>query len=234
MRALIVEDEIGLAEAVAAVLQKNNITADLAHDGEYGLDCALTGMYDFILLDIMLPKMDGLSVLEQLRKANITAPVLLLTARGGTGDKVMGLDAGADDYLPKPFHTDELLARLRALGRRSGGELRTGGLLKAGKADFDPHSLTLTYGGAEQRLTLKESQLLEMLVAHKEVYLSKEAIIEKLWGYDAEVNDNNVESQVSLLRKKLAACGCGLVINMARGVGYRLQEYANAPDRRGK
>lgn len=224
MKALIIEDERELAEAVAAVLQKNNITADLAYDGEYGLDCALTGIYDLILLDIMLPKTDGLTVLRELRREGINTPVLLLTARGDTRDVVLGLDGGADDYLPKPFHMDELLARLRALQRRKDGELHVGGLLKAGMSDFNPHTLTLRHDGEDYSLTLKESQLLELLLMHKSGYVSKETVMEKLWGYDAEVSDNNVESQVSLLRKKLMISGSGLSVKVTRGVGYRLIE----------
>ena len=135
MKVLIIEDERDLAEAVAVILEKNNFTVEHAFDGEFGLDCALTGIYDFILLDIMLPKIDGLLVLKKMRSAGVQTPVLMLTARGEIRDKVAGLDSGADDYLPKPFHADELLARLRALSRRK-GELFIAGVIELGTVEF--------------------------------------------------------------------------------------------------
>ena len=217
-----VEDERDLAEAVAVILRKNNYAVEHAFDGEYGLDCALTGVYDFIILDIMLPKMDGLRVLKELRTAGVQTPVLMLTARSEIRDKVTGLDSGADDYLPKPFHPDELLARLRALSRRK-GELLIAGVIELGDLRFNPHTLTLVNDAEEIGLTLKESQLLELLFAHKDGYASKDMIIEKLWSYDADVQDSHVENQVSLLRKKLAAACAGLSIRAARGVGYRIE-----------
>jgi len=222
MKVLMVEDERDLADAVAAVLKKNNYIVDHAYDGEYGLDCALSGVYDFIILDIMLPKKDGLSVLREMRGAGVQAPVLMLTAMGEVRDRVAGLDCGADDYLPKPFHIDELLARLRALSRRK-SDLLVDGVISLGPLRFDPHALTLSCGGAETGLTLKESQLLELLLANKGRFVSKDTIIEKLWSYDADVYDSHVESQVSLLRKKLAAVGGGLSVRASRGVGYRLE-----------
>ena len=222
MKVLMVEDERDLAEAVAEILRKNNFTVEHAFDGEYGLDCALTGIYDFILLDIMLPKMDGLRVLKALRAAGVQTPVIMLTARGEIRDKVTGLDSGADDYLPKPFHADELLARLRALSRRK-GDLLIAGIIEMGALQFNPHALTLTNDTEEIGLTLKESQLLELLLAHKDGYVSKDMIIEKLWSYDADVQDSHVENQVSLLRKKLSAAGGGVSIRASRGVGYRIE-----------
>ena len=223
LKVLMVEDERDLAEAVKAVLQKNNISAELVFDGEYGLDCALTGIYDLVILDIMLPKTDGLSILREMRGAGVQTPVLMLTARGDIRDKVAGLDCGADDYLPKPFHMDELLARLRALSRRKDG-LQIGGVFRLGALCFDPRSLSLTWEGSEISLTLKESQLLELLWDRSGSYVSKDTIIEKLWSYDADVTDGHVESHVSLLRKKLAATGGLLYVKTARGLGYRLEE----------
>ena len=223
MKLLLVEDERDLADAVTAILQKNNFSVDNAYDGEYGLDCAITGVYDFIVLDIMLPKMDGLRVLKELRTAGVQTPVLMLTAKGELRDRVAGLDSGADDYLPKPFHIDELIARLRALGRRK-GELLLGGVISLGSMLFDPNTLTLTHDGRETGLTLKESQLLELLLIYRGRYVPKDTIIEKVWSYDADVQDSHVESQVSLLRKKLAAAGGGFTVRASRGVGYRLEE----------
>lgn len=222
MRILMVEDEQHLAEAVAQVLKKNHYSVDLAYDGEYGLDCALSDIYDIIVLDIMLPKRDGLSVMRELRKQGISTPVLLLTARGDTRDKVLGLDSGADDYLPKPFHTDELLARLRALGRRK-GELRVDDRMQAADMCFSPHTLTLAGPHKEVKLTAKESQLLELLYLNKGRIISKEQIIEKLWGYDTDAEDSHVEIHVSLLRKKLRQSGCHVSIQTIRGAGYYLQ-----------
>jgi len=223
LKLLLVEDERDLADAVTAILQKNNFSVDNAYDGEYGLDCAITGVYDFIVLDIMLPKMDGLRVLKELRTAGVQTPVLMLTAKGELRDRVAGLDSGADDYLPKPFHIDELIARLRALGRRK-GELLLGGVISLGSMLFDPNTLTLTHDGRETGLTLKESQLLELLLIYRGRYVPKDTIIEKVWSYDADVQDSHVESQVSLLRKKLAAAGGGFTVRASRGVGYRLEE----------
>jgi len=222
VKVLLVEDERDLADALAVILQKNKFAVDNAYDGEYGLDCALTGIYDFIILDIMLPKMDGLRVLKEMRAAGVQTPVLMLTALGEIRDRVSGLDCGADDYLPKPFHVDELLARLRALSRRK-GELLVDGVYELGLLRFSPHALTISYDGIETGLTLKESQLLELLLTRKGGFVSKDTIIEKLWSYDADVQDSHVESQVSLLRKKLATTGGGLSIKASRGVGYRLE-----------
>ena len=222
MRILLVEDEKHLAEALAQVLRKNNYIVDLAYDGEYGLDCALSDIYDIIILDIMLPKMNGLEVLKELRKGKITAPVILLTAKGETEDKVTGLDSGADDYLPKPFKTEELLARLRALGRRK-GDLMTAGVLSCGDIELNPHTLNVYCGKQTYKLTLKESQLLELLMGRKDMIISKNSIIEKLWGYDSEAEDNHVEVYISFLRKKLAALKSTTTIQTVRGLGYVLK-----------
>lgn len=222
MKILMVEDEKYMAEAIAQVLKKNHYSVDLANNGECGLDCGLSGIYDIIILDIMLPKMDGISVLKELRRNGIETPVILLTARGETEDKVRGLDSGADDYLAKPFHTDELLARLRALGRRK-TELINDGILKYGDIEMNPLTLLLGSGGKEIKLTLKESQLLELLIKRNGIISSKETIIEKLWGYDTDAEDNRVEIHVSLLRKKLNHLGSEVAIRAIRGAGYVLK-----------
>ncbi|WP_341876623.1 response regulator transcription factor [Defluviitalea saccharophila] len=222
MRLLMVEDEKYMAEAVAQVLKKNNYSVDLVYNGEDGLDYGLSGIYDIIILDIMLPKMDGITILKELRKNGIETPVILLTARGEIEDKVRGLDSGADDYLAKPFHTDELLARLRALGRRN-TELINDGILTYGDIKLNPHTLQLECGSKETALTLKESQLLELLIKRKGMIVSKENIIEKLWGYDTDAEDNRVEIHISLLRKKMAQLDCGVYIHTVRGAGYVLK-----------
>lgn len=222
MRILMVEDEKYMAEAVTQVLKKNNYSVDLEYNGEAGLDSGLSGIYDIIILDIMLPKMDGISILRELRRNGIETPVILLTARGETEDKVRGLDSGADDYLAKPFHTDELLARLRALGRRK-MELLNDGILKYGDIEMNPLTLLLGCGGREIKLTLKESQLLELLIKRNTMITSKEIIIEKLWGYDTDAEDNHVEIHVSLLRKKLNKMESDVSICTIRGAGYVLK-----------
>lgn len=221
MRILMVEDEKYMARAVAEVLKKNRYTVDLAHDGRYGLDCALSNIYDIIILDIMIPERDGLSILEEIRKKHIETPVILLTARGQLEDKVQGLDLGADDYLAKPFHTDELLARLRALGRRKSGPLNDGTLV-FGDLQLMPHALLLKCDGNEIRLTLKEAQILELLINHKNRIVSKDTIIEKIWGYETDAEDNHVEVHISLLRKKLSEVQAETSIRTIRGAGYTL------------
>jgi two-component system response regulator ArlR len=222
MRILMVEDEKYMAEAIAQVLKKNHYSVDLAFDGEYGLDCAVSNIYDLIILDIMLPKMDGLQVLKRLREENLSTPVILLTARGETEDKIRGLDCGADDYLAKPFHTDELLARLRALGRRQ-TVLMPDGIWEYGDIALTPHTLLLTCGDKEIYLSLKEAQILELLIKRASMILSKETIIEKLWGYDTEAEENRVEIHISLLRKKLAQLEACVSIRTIRNAGYILQ-----------
>ncbi len=223
MRVLMVEDEKYMAKAVAEVLKKNRYTVDLAHDGEYGLDCAATGIYDIIILDIMLPKLDGLSVLKEIRSSGIETPVILLTARGQIADKVQGLDYGADDYLAKPFHTDELLARMRALGRRT-PKLNIDGLLTFANITLNPYSLMLECDGEEIKLTLKESQLLEILIKNNNLVVSKETFIEIIWGYDTNAEDNYVETHISLLRKKLSRLKTRVIVRTVRGLGYTLVE----------
>lgn len=223
MRILLVEDEKYMAQALEQVLQKNNYTVDLAYDGEYGLDCALSGIYDVIVLDIMLPKMNGLEVLKSLRNERVSTPVLLLTAKSETQDKVMGLDLGADDYLGKPFKTEELLARLRALTRRK-ETIAFNNALVYNDIELNPNSLVLYCGKREFKLTLKESQILEFLIGMKEMSVSKNSIIEKVWGFDGEAENSHVEVYISFLRKKLKALKSTTAIKTIRGVGYSLQK----------
>lgn len=217
------EDEKHMAQALEQVLQKNNYAVDLAYDGEYGLDCALSGIYDVIILDIMLPKMNGLDVLKSLRNERVSTPVLLLTAKSETQDKVTGLDLGADDYLAKPFKTEELLARLRALTRRK-ETIAFNNALAYNDIELNPNSLVLYCGKKEFKLTLKESQILELLIGMKEMFVSKNSIIEKVWGFDGEAEDSHVEVYISFLRKKLKALKSTTAIKTIRGVGYSLQK----------
>lgn len=222
MRILLVEDEEYMAQAVAQVLGKNNYTVDLAHDGEYGLDCALSGIYDIVILDIMLPGHSGLEILKTLRQERIAVPVLLLTAKGETEDKVTGLDLGSDDYLTKPFEMQELLARLRVLARRK-QEISVQNGYAFGDIHLNPYTLSLYCGNQSFKLTLKESQLLEMLMDARGGVISKDRIIEKVWGFDSDAEDRHVEVYISFLRKKLKALGADTSIETVRGMGYTLQ-----------
>jgi DNA-binding response OmpR family regulator len=223
VRVLLVEDQAILSEAVASVLQKNNYTVDIAYDGQYGLDCALTGIYDIVVLDIMLPLKDGLTVLKELREAGLTVPVILLTARNSLADRVGGLNLGADDYLPKPFHASELLARMKALLRRKPA-IEVDNTVGTGATRLNPHTLSLSCHGQEVKLSLKESQLLELLLSNVNRVMSKNAIIEKMWGFEDYAEENRVETYVSLLRKKLEQIEADVEIRTIRGAGYILQE----------
>ncbi|MDY3030743.1 MAG: response regulator transcription factor [Clostridia bacterium] len=223
MRILVVEDERHLAEALSHLLRKNNYTADVSYDGESGLDNALSDIYDVIVLDIMLPKLDGISVLKELRREGITTPVILLTAKGDVADKVRGLDCGADDYLAKPFNTEELLARIRALGRRR-GEIVPSDAIEFHGLSLDTHNMILSENGSEIQLSLKECELMEYLMLHKGGVASKEQIIEKLWGFESEAEANHVEVYVSFLRKKLRFIKSKTSITAVRGVGYKLEQ----------
>ncbi|RRJ62671.1 DNA-binding response regulator [Paenibacillus oralis] len=222
MRILIVEDEVRLAEALTQILKKHNYSVDAVHDGRSGYDYALSGIYDLLLLDVMMPEMDGFTVLRKLRNEGVSTPVILLTAKGETNDKVTGLDCGADDYIAKPFSTEELMARIRAALRRK-GEVIPEDALKFGDIELNTSNLKLTALGKEIKLNLKESELLELLISRKQAVTSKEQIIEKLWGFDSEVEYNNVEVYVSFLRKKLTFLNSSVRINTIRGLGYVLE-----------
>lgn len=225
MKILIAEDEIHLAEALSQILKKQNYSVDVVHDGRSALDDALTGIYDLLLLDVMMPEMDGFAVLKSLREEGVSTPVILLTAKGEITDKVTGLDYGADDYIPKPVATEELLARIRAALRRRGEVIPEDGL-KFGDVELNTANLKLSVKGKDIKLNLKESELLELLISRKQAITSKEQIIEKLWGFDAEVEHNNVEVYVSFLRKKLAFLNSSVRIGTVRGVGYLLEEVS--------
>ncbi len=221
MRILIVEDEKRLAETLADILTQNKDQADICHDGEEGLDCALSGIYDAVILDVMLPKLSGFQVVKRLRQEGCQTPVLLLTARGETGDKVAGLDAGADYYLTKPFERAELLASLRAILRR--GETMKTECLSFGDVQLDFTAGELSCQGRCVGLGAKELALMRLLLDNKGILLPKETIYLKIWGYDSEAEDSIVEVYLSFLRKKLAHVGSGVKISVVRRVGYRLE-----------
>lgn len=220
MRVLIVEDDVRLASALEHILRENGYEAEAVHNGEDGLQWALVGSYDVIILDAMLPKRDGFSVVSELRRRNVSTPVLLLTARSAVPDKICGLDSGADDYMTKPFSPAELLAHLRALTRRQ-GEVAFETLAFA-DLTLNLESFDLSCGEKSIHLSFKEFSLARMLIAHPRQVVSKELLIEKIWGSESSAEDNNVEAYVSFLRKKLRFLGSRAQIETLRKAGYRL------------
>ena len=222
MRVLIIEDEGRLASTLQDLLDMNGYTADVCHDGESGLDNALSGIYDVVLLDVMLPKMDGFTVLRNLRSAGNAVPVLMLTARSELSDRVEGLDRGADYYLTKPFEPRELLACIRALTRRQ-PELRNTDTLEYGDLKLDKSAFTLSCGDRSLRLSRKEFDMMELLMRNRDMVLTKETLLLKIWGYESDAEDNNVEVYVSFLRKKLDHLHSKVKIKTIRMVGYCLE-----------
>ena len=220
MQILIVEDDVRLAQAVGKILEENNYQVDLVHDGQTGFDYGVSGIYDVIILDVMLPKMNGFDVARELRRKNIETPVLMLTARGAIPDKIEGLDSGADDYMTKPFSPAELLAHLRALTRRQGQVIFE--TLELGDLSLNLESHDLACGSKSINLSFKEFSLMNILMANKGQTVSKELLIEKVWGIESSAVDNNVEAYISFLRKKLKFLGSKAQIETLRKVGYRL------------
>ncbi len=222
MNILIVDDERELAGVLSDLLKQNNYSVTTVFDGEEGLDFALTGIFDLIMLDVMMPKLDGFSVLKEIRRNKIDTPVLMLTAKSDLSDKIHGLNIGADDYITKPFHTQELLARIKALLRRK--ESFTGDLLTFGDVTLDRDTLQLIKGDKSIGLGKKEFQILEFLMLSKGKTIDKEKLIEKIWGYDSEAEYNAIEVYVSFLRRKLLAVSSTVTIKSIRGCGYTLSE----------
>lgn len=222
MRILVVEDETQLADALTEILKRNKYIVDTVYDGCDGLDCALSGVYDCIVLDIMLPGMSGIEILKNIRQEKLSTPILLLTARSEIEDKINGLDSGADDYLTKPFVTGELLARIRALTRRK-GDIFDENMMTFNSLTLNKSSCLMSCQGDDVKLSLKEYQIMEMLIANPHQILSKERIIEKIWGYESDVEYNNIEVYISFLRKKLNAIGSEARIKTRRGIGYSLE-----------
>lgn len=222
MRLLLAEDEKELANALAAVLKHNKYSIDVVYNGADAYDWAQTAEYDGIILDIMMPKMSGLEVLEALRKQGSTVPILLLTAKGEIEDRVTGLDMGADDYLPKPFAMKELLARIRAMTRRKSE-------FSANILDFEGLTLNrenfeLAYKSQSLRLGNKEFQMMEMLMRNSGQFISAEQFMEKIWGFEAEAEVSVVWVYLSYLRKKLQNLEAPIEIRAARGIGYKLEK----------
>ena len=220
MRLLLAEDEIELSKALCTILKHNNYSVDAALNGRDALDMGLAGNYDGIILDLMMPELDGMSVLRALRDANVTTPILILTAKGELEDKIEGLDAGADDYLSKPFQMGELLARIRAMTRRK-SEFAPG-VLSFENITLDRAAYKLICGDEELRLGNKEFQMMEMLLSNPGRLISTEEFMERIWGNDSEAEIKVVWVYISYLRKKLSSIGAAVEIKAARGVGYTL------------
>lgn len=218
------EDDVRLAEALARILEDNGYIVDTVHDGQAGIDYGGSGTYDVIILDVMLPKVDGFAVAQRLRRAHVSTPILLLTARDATTDKIAGLDAGADDYMTKPFSPAELMAHLRALTRRQGDVVFE--TLTAGDLTLNLESLDLTCGAETIRLSQKEFAIARILLGSPGAVVSKEALIARAWGPDSNASENNVEAYISFLRKKIGHVGSTARIETIRSVGYRLAESA--------
>jgi DNA-binding response OmpR family regulator len=222
LKILIVEDEFALADTLGQLLKRNNYDIDIVYDGEAGVDYARSGIYDLIVMDLMLPKKDGIQAIKELRKTGVKTPVLILTAKDDIRNKVSGLDSGADDYLTKPFSTEELMARIRALSRRK-SEV-TSNYIKYGDLILEISDLSVNCKGNKINLTLKEYNLTELLINHKNTVVTKELLLEKVWGYSSDANYNNIEVYISFLRKKLLFLQSAVKIKTVRGIGYSIDE----------
>lgn len=221
MRILLAEDEKALSKAIIKIFEKNNYSADAVYDGEDALAYLEMGNYDVAVLDIMMPKMDGITVLKKIRAEGNQIPVLMLTAKSEIEDRVLGLDSGANDYLPKPFDSRELLARIRSI-TRSKSETNT--KLTVGNITLDRATFELSSSSGSFRLANKEYQMMEYLMVNPHRVLSTEMLMEKIWGYDNEAEINVVWVYVSYLRKKLAALGADIQIRSSRNAGYSLED----------
>lgn len=221
MNLLIVEDEAALAGALEHILRKAGNLTDWVADGQSALDYIRGCSYDLVLLDIMLPKLDGISVLRQIRSEGIQTPVLLLTARATVPDKVLGLNAGADDYLTKPFDPEELLARIGAMTRRKGAMVLNE--LTYEDLTLDLNTVTLRCGKRDVQLSPKEFEIARLMLTQPQMTFSKDLLITKGWGMDSEASDNNVEAYISFLRKKLRFLGSRVTIRNLQKIGYRLE-----------
>ncbi len=224
MRLLLAEDEKELSKALVAILKHNHYSVDAVYNGNDALDYGLAGQYDGMILDIMMPGLDGLEVLAKLREQGIATPVLMLTAKTQVNDRITGLDTGADDYLTKPFAMGELLARLRAMMRRRADFAPN--VMHCGNITLNRGNFELSNGEAGFRLGNKEFQMMEMLLLHPGQLISSEQLMERIWGYDSDTEISVVWVYISYLRKKLAALGATVEIKATRGVGYMLEDKA--------
>ena len=221
MRILIAEDDVATAKALKLLLEKSKYSVDIVHNGTDAWDYIAGSSYDVIVLDIMMPGMSGLEVLSLIRKNHISTPVLMLTAKAEIEDRIAGLDAGADDYLPKPFVTGELIARIKALGRRS--ETYTEAVQSCGNLVLDSNRYEMRVGEAAITLTNKEFQLMELFISHPGHVFSTEHLMNKIWGYDSESDIDVVWTHIGYVRKKLRKIGADVEIKTMRGSGYALE-----------
>ena len=224
MRLLIAEDELDLAEALTVFFEKNHFSVDAVHNGFDAYEYAASGGYDGVILDVMMPKMNGIQVLERLRAEGCRTPIMMLTAKGQKDDRITGFNAGADDYLPKPFDPDELLSRVRAMLRRS--EAYQPSVLAWGDVTLDPGTGLLACGGQSVRLGGREFQVMELFLRNPRQVFSAEQIMERIWGWDNEAEINVVWVNISNLRKKLKAIGSRVTLKVNRGLGYALEDEA--------
>ena len=220
MKILIVEDEVLLADSLKTLLEKKGFTVEVAYDGETGKDYAETGVYDLLILDVMMPKLNGYDLARQVRAERCATPILMLTAKGELEDRIEGLNAGADYYLTKPFDTRELLACINALLRRQGDQVDE---LRFGNTALDLASGMLVCGAERVRLSAKEFDIMRFLLQSKGNNLSKEVLLARVWGFDSNAVENHVEVYVGFLRKKLAYLGSRVVISTIRKAGYHLE-----------
>ena len=221
MKILIAEDEISTAKALKVILEKSKFSVDIVHNGNDAWSYIQAGTYEVIVLDIMMPGMSGLEVLAKLRANNIKTPVLMLTAKGELEDRVAGLEAGADDYLPKPFATAELIARVKALGRRS--EIYSDSVKQAGNLVLDSNKYEMRVGSKSVTLTNKEYQLMELFILHPGFVFSTEHLMEKIWGLDSESYIDVVWTHIGFVRKKIKSLDANVEIKTIRGAGYSLE-----------
>lgn len=224
MRILLVDDEVKLTDALSFMLKKEGWAVDTASDGLSGYDHAESGIYDVIVLDVMLPYKDGFSILKELRENEINTPIIMLTAKSSVEDKIKGLDLGADDYLPKPFSTEELLARIRALSRRKDTELTNTQDIKVRDLILMPNECLVKIKNEEIKLKFKEMQIIEMLMNNFNRTVTREMLLDKVWGYDKDVDVNNIEAHVCFLRKKINFKEANLKLETVRGIGYCLKD----------
>lgn len=222
MRLLIAEDELDLAEALTVFFQKNHFSVDAVNDGADAYEYASSGEYDAIILDVMMPKMNGIDVLRRLRAEGIKTPVMMLTAKGMKDDRITGFNAGADDYLPKPFEPDELICRVRAMLRRSDNYRPSA--LEFGDVTLDPSTGLLACSGRSVRLSGREYQVMELFMRSPNVVFSADKIMERVWGWDSDAEINVIWVHISNLRKKLHSIGSKITIRAVRGLGYALEE----------
>lgn len=223
MKVLIIEDEEALADAIRESLKKEHLDATLVTDGEIGEDEALTGLYDLILLDIMLPKRNGFEILKTLKEEKLKTPVIILTAKSEMEDKLNGLENGADDYITKPFHMKELIARVKIILKRS-TNLEDTNILSYGDLTLDLSTGKLKCKNNEVSINGKELNLMELLLINKEQIVTKELLTDKIWGYDSDAEYNSVEVYISFLRKKINLLESKVKIATVRGIGYKLED----------